>query len=99
MIFTYTRQTNRYYDHVRDKEYYDEYDFDYEPTNEEILDALADILVGQSNVETNKEELKVVTKKIKQIIKDSDIQDILEERYKDELKDWFEDKAMASEGD
>lgn len=99
MTFTYTRKIAMHYDYKNEKYYCDEYDFDYSPEENKLFDALVDILVGQTNVEMNKEELLLTKRVVKQMILDSDTKDLLLDKYEDELKDWFEDVAMASEGD
>ena len=102
MTFTYTRETKRYYDFERDEVYYDEYDFDYTPEDDEVLDALADILVGQQITYKlgNKmpdEDYKLTMKVVKDIIKDQDWQGDMEEQFEEELKEYFKDQALDSE--
>ena len=98
MTFTYTRTIRAYYDHVRDKYYHDECDFNYTPSDEEIITALADILIGRTNSGVLADgAYKLAMGIVEQIIKDNDLKDTLAEEFADELKDWFEDEALASE--
>ena len=97
MIFTYTRKKAAYYDNARDEYFYDEYDFDFRVDDDKVLNALADILIGESNIETNNSTLKRDLEMVKRIIKNSGTQETLEERYEDELKDYFEEEAIYSE--
>lgn len=97
MVFTYSKIVRGMYDPSRCDYHYDTKDFDYEPSDSELLTALADILIGQTNVETNKDELKLAKCIVKQIILDADLKEELCEQYKDELHDWFEDEALDYE--
>ena len=98
MTFTYTRKMKSYYSAQHDEYFYDEYDFEYEPERRDLVHALADILVGRENFHKGeKDAYKLATKLTERIIDDCDIVDELAEKYKDELRDWFEDEALESE--
>ena len=65
----------------------------FEPDERQLLTALADIIV--SNIKgvkdyDYKQELEIA----RQMIEDNDLQDFLAEKYKEELKDYFEEDAM-----
>lgn len=96
MTFTYSRTIESRYDPIRDKYYENSYDFDYEPEDQELVYAIADIWVGQQtgiNGGVSKEQIEMVQR----FINDHDLRDELAEKYKSELKDWFEDEALDSE--
>ena len=76
----------------RDEYDYDEREIHYEPSDKQLLTALADIVV--SNIKgvkdcDYKQELEIA----RQMIEDNDLQDFLIERYKEELKDYFREDA------
>ena len=98
MTFTYTRTVKAYYDHVKDRYYNEEYDFNYEPSDDEIITALADILIGETNSGILPDgAYKLALGVVKEIIKDNDLKDALCDQYARDLKDWFEDEALESE--
>lgn len=89
MKFTYTR--------FFDEEHF--YDFEYEPSKNEILWVLADILIREA---TDKKDLtdieyKVIKRITKQIIEDADVQAELEIIHEEALKEWFYEDAIDSE--
>lgn len=95
MTFTYTRQTNNYYSVELDEYFYDEEEIHYEPDDSEITDALADILVGQTNHgKLDDCDYKLCIQIVKEIIEDQGLVEKLSKEYEKDLKDWFEDEAM-----
>lgn len=100
MTFTYTRTVRAYFDPIREEYHTDDYKFDYTPEEDDITTALADILISKQNKGVLPNDCYNMTLKIvKDLINDQDLQDVLCDEFEDELKEWFEDEAMASEGD
>ena len=111
--FTYTKQCGpSYYSHQTDEEFYEEKEFDYTVNNDEIKDAISDIIFENhfKNIISNIPELKEnsdlrknmfrnINKAIQNMINNCDLEDSLSEFYEDELKDYFEQDAMDSWGD
>ena len=92
MEFTYNIIVGQRYSVKRDEYDYDEREIHYEPSDKQLLTALADIVV--SNIKgvkdcDYKQELEIA----RQMIEDNDLQDFLIERYKEELKDYFREDA------
>ena len=100
MTITYARQIGRHYSKQYDEYFEEEYDFNYEPAEDDILEALTSILIGEVNfIELNSKEYEAVSKVVRQMITDLDLKEDLQERYSLELKEWFEDEALSSEGE
>lgn len=98
MTFTYTRVVREYYDPRRDEKYCDEYEFNYTPEYDELLDAVADVWIDKHTYGvSNNEEYKLAMKITKGFIEDNDLLDVLADQYQDELKEHFEEDALASE--
>ena len=87
-------------------------EFDYTVNNDEIKDAISDIIFENhfKNIISNIPELKEnsdlrknmfrnINKAIQNMINNCDLADSLSEFYEDELKDYFEQDAMDSWGD
>ena len=102
MTFTYTRQTKGYFNPVRMDYEYDEYDFNFEPDEKELKEALISIVTNHyfgGIIEKNPELEEELTNKVKNLIEAEDLEQDLAEAFKDDLKEYFEDDALASEGD
>jgi hypothetical protein len=99
MILTYTIQTRGHYSSRHDEYFYDEYDFEYEPSEQDVLEALASILIQQTSDTLSEYEYNISMKIVKRMIIELDLQQELQDRYRCELKEWFEEEALESEGD
>lgn len=93
MILRYTIQTSHgEYSENCDEEFYETETVEYEPTHEELTDALVDITCDLYfyNEKLDKEQCLWVRKAVRSFIIDADIDP---EIYKDELLDYFEKTA------
>ena len=94
MEFSYNIPTRAYYSVQSDETFYDEREITYEVGYDELLDALADILVTNTNTrDLTNAEYQLAMKITKKIIEGEDLFDSLCDEYHDELKDWFEEDA------
>ena len=94
MELIYNVPTKAYYSVRADETFYDEREIHYEPEYDELLDALADILVSNTNTrDLTNAEYKLAIKIAKKIIEGEDLFDSLCDEYHDELKEWFEEEA------
>ena len=100
--FTYSRQCGpSSYSEYTDEEFYDEEDFEYEVSAEEIRDALTELIFDDyfakvSGIKENKDTVAETKKAIKNLIWDNDFEDDLSDAYEDELKDYFQEDAFNS---
>ena len=95
MTFEYTRQINSYYSVELDEYFYDEEQITYEPEDDEIIYALADILVGNTGYgKLDDGDYMLCIQIVKDIIESQGWMDTLAKKYEKDLKDWFEDEAM-----
>jgi len=97
--FTYTRQCGpSYYSAQTDEEFCDEEDVEIEVSNEEIREALSELLFDDyfSNipgVKDNKETAAKIKAGIVKFIWDNDLEDDLADSYEDGLKEYFAESA------
>lgn len=95
MIIKHSFAGRSFYSHERDYREEEEQEFWYEPEHDEVLDALAYILV--SNVSGVKDltdkEYSLSIKITKNLIENEDLFDSLCEEYYDEIKEYFEEDA------
>lgn len=100
--FTYSRQCGpSSYSEYTDEEFYDEEDFEYEVSAEEIRDALTDLIFDDyfakvPDLKENKDAIAETKKAIRNLIWDNDFEDDLSDAYEDELKDYFQEDAFNS---
>lgn len=100
--FTYTRQCGpSLYSEYTDEEFCDEEDFDYEVDEQELRDALSDLIFDDcfsniTGIKENKVMVLSIKKAINSLIFDNDLEDDLEDVYEDGLKDYFEADAFNS---
>lgn len=92
--FTYTKITSRYYDEKRDD--YEEYgfEFDYEVDDNDLLDAVVDLLIG--DYFDNMDVVNNVRQKLRCMIRDFDMLDEFADAYEDSLKEMFEEEALEN---
>ena len=93
VILRYTIQTSHgEYSENCDEEFYETETIEYEPTREELIDALVDITFDLyfNNKNLDKDQCLWVRKAVKSFIIDTDIDP---EIYEDELLDYFEKTA------
>ena len=92
--FTYTKVLTRAYDSKRDD--YEEYgcEFDYEVDNEDLLDAVVDLLIEEyfESIDVTNN----VRQKLRCMITDFDMLDEFADAYEDSLKEMFEEEALES---
>ena len=94
MEFSYNIPTTAYYSAETDETFFDEREVTIDIEKEDVLDALADILVTNTNTrDLTSAEYKLAKKITKKIIEGEDLFDSLCDEYHDELKDWFEEDA------
>lgn len=94
MELIYNIKTRAYYSPERDEYVYDEKEIHYSVDDDDVVDALADILVDECKEELNLREHGLAKSIAKQMIDKCDALDYLKEEYKDELKEYFRDSAM-----
>ena len=98
--FTYSYPTRICYSEQIDEFCEDMDSFDYEVSDEEIRHALAVMMYEsefeKSSILEDKEIKKTIIKCLENVIDNFDIQDKLEESWKDDLKDFFEKEAFQS---
>lgn len=100
--FTYSRQCGpSSYSEYTDEEFYDEEEFEYEVSAEDIRDALADLIFDDyfakvPGLKENKDAVAETKKAIRNLIWDNDFEDDLSDAYEDELKDYFQEDAFDS---
>ena len=98
--FTYTRQVGpSYYSAQSDEEFCDKESFDYSVSDEEIKDAIIEILFNDFFSEVlkplNNEQICIdIKKQIGEMVDYLNIDGKIEKFYEDELKDVFEEDAM-----
>ena len=105
MIFTYFRKTGELYrDTPFGKEWDGDtgYDFEYEPKEEDLREAVVNILFEayldkDPRISFNKEQQQAIKKVLRTIIDGFDQWEGFYEEFYDELKEYFEDEAMESE--
>lgn len=88
MEFTYTKQLRTKYHETCDEWDYEEVNAHYEPSDDEILMALAEI-VNDDFFKSDRLDL------VRLFIKEYDLIESLSEEYKDELHDYFEPYAWG----
>lgn len=90
MEFVYEVPTKSYYDGERDEVYCDTKDVFYEPDEDELLTAIAELLVNECSTERLVASEKCIAIAItKNVIKETDTQDELTDRFNTELKEYF----------
>lgn len=100
--FTYSRQCGpSSYSEYTDEEFYDEEDFEYEVSAEEIRDALTELIFDDyfakvPGLKENKNAVAETKKAIRKFIDDNDMEDDLSDAYEDGLKEYFEEDAFNS---
>lgn len=100
--FTYTRQCGpSSYSEYTDEEFYDEEDFEYEVSAEEIRNALTELIFDNyfakvPGLKKNKDAVAETKKAINKFISDNDFEDDLSDAYEDGLKDYFQEDAFNS---
>lgn len=89
ITFTYTKITGQYYLDYTDE--WEEYgvDFDYEVSEDKLLDAVVDLLKDEYLKNMKREEIET-------FIKDFDLLESLVESYIYELREMFEQEAFES---
>ena len=92
--FTYTKITGHYYCQYSDE--WEEYgcEFDYEVDNEDLFDAVVDLLIEdyfESIDVTNN-----VRQKLRCMITDFDMLDEFADAYEDSLREMFEEEALEN---
>lgn len=100
MVLKYFRKTGEYIVNG-DWDGDEGYDFEYEPESQDLHDALVEIVTNYFYEDILKvfPELKEkLAKKVEEIIDKHDLEDDLAEAFEEELTDWFEYDAQASEG-
>lgn len=94
MEFTYNIIVGQRYSVKRDEYDYDEREITFEPSDEQLLTALADILISETKVKgLNNIGYKAAMVIVKMLITENDILEALAEKYKEELKDYFKEDA------
>lgn len=96
MTFSYLIQSSpSYYSEETDEDFYETEEVTYEPDYDEVENAIVDIIASNyfKNVVIDKQTFK---KQLKDFLRDLDINDQLEEDLYENLKDYFEDKAMEN---
>jgi hypothetical protein len=99
MTFTYERTISVCYSPKHDKYFEQTYEFNYCPDDESVLDAIVDLMINEanSNFYIPKEEREIMRKITKSIIEDNDLQESYENKYYDDLRDYFEEEALKCE--
>lgn len=98
MTFTYTRTIASMYSEAHDEVFEESYSFNYEPTKEEVLDAIVSFLIDEAGgEEMTKEQRKIAEEILVKAIVDNDMQEKLEKHYEEQLRDYFEYDAQMSE--
>lgn len=103
--FTYTRQCGpSRYSAQTDEEFCDEEDFEFEVSNEDIREALSELIFDNyfcnvPGLKDNKEMVLKIKAGIKSFIWDNDFEDDLSDSYEDELKEYFAEQAADSWND
>lgn len=97
--FTYTKFTGHYYCQYSDEWEQDGIEFQYEVPTSHLLDALVDILYDQyfgdeELVSKNKEFEKLLREKLKMLIEEQDMIDLLVDGHEDYLYEIFRDEAL-----
>lgn len=100
--FTYSRQCGpSSYSEYTDEEFYDEEDFEYEVSAEEIRAAMTELIFDDyfakiPGLKINKDAVAETKKAINKFISDNDFEDDLSDAYEDGLKDYFQEDAFNS---
>lgn len=106
--YKYYRETTRYtravnYNGFVENEYDggDGYEFDYTPDADDLKEALIDIVANYyfEDAIKNPETEKKVRQQIEELLEDEYTEEALLDSFDNELKEYFEEDAMASEGD
>lgn len=90
MIFTYFKKTGELRDRLGEWDGDEGFEFEYEVNNNDLLEAVC--VLADEHYFDCKDDLK----KLRNFIFDFDLIDILVESFKDELHDYFEEKALDS---
>ena len=86
------------YSEYTDEEFYDEEDVEYEASDDEIEDALLDIVINDCFTPKDNVERNLIMKGLIKLMNECDgLIPALEETYEHELKEYFEDKALEVE--
>ena len=95
MEFIYSIPTKEYYSDFTDEYFYDEKEIHFEPDDDELIDAIAEIIIAETRkCELNDVEHKFVKSVVVDLIKDKDLKDTFSEDYKEDLKEYFREDAM-----
>lgn len=96
--FTYNRTTSQYWDYENDEEYSSGEDFDYEVEDEEISEALTEILYQDyfcdKGVDWGDTLKPLLKRSISELIYYTDILEELADYYEEQLKEYFEYDAF-----
>lgn len=85
------------YSEYTDEEFYDEKDVEYKASDDEVEDALLDIVIDDCFTPRNNVERNLIMKGLIKLMNECDgFTDSLEETYEDELHEYFENKAWES---
>lgn len=97
MDITYTVPTKSYYSSYIDENIDDCEERCIVVDDEEVIEELAKILIDNQDIELSLQEKNIAIKLVCKIISSENLQDKLEEYYRDELKEIFINKARDEE--
>lgn len=99
MKFSYTKITKQVY--LENTDEYEDFgdEFEYEPSDEDLIEAITDCIYDdylreKTELSLNTSFVMIEKEFIERFITDFDLVDKLTDIYENELKEWFEQEAM-----